>query len=84
MELYDFWRSVINTARIYIESPAIFTEKDILLGVTKDHNANFNANDIKTLNNIFIIAKFAISKFKVDTSQNLKLIFETEMALRGL
>ena len=84
MELYDFWRSVINTARIYIDTPAIFTEKDFLLGVTKDHSANFDANDTKTLNSIFIIAKFAISKFKVDTSQNLKLTFETEMALRGL
>ena len=61
----------------------MLTNKDILLGATKGNHKKITSKDLNIVNEILIIAKFSVSKYKVDTKQSLHIIFENELSLRG-
>ena len=79
----SFWRSVKNIIHSNLESQFVLTNKDILLGATKGNHKKITSKDLKVVNEILIIAKFSVSKYKVDTKQSLHIIFENELSLRG-
>ena len=82
-QLVSFWLSVKNFIYSLLDSHIVLTNKDILLGATKNNNKKIHVIDFKKLNEILIIAKFSISKYKVDINQNLQIVFENELFLRG-
>ena len=82
--LKDLWRTV-NQSIIQLLNRTLIPElavRNKLFGVSPENDYGLSKSQIQVINNILIIAKFAIVKARAQNSNNFMLYFEEELNAR--
>ena len=79
-----FWNEVYQTITQLINRPlsSQISIANKIFGVAKNNELNLSKTQIKVVNNILLIGKFAIIKARAQSSTNYILYFEEELRAR--
>ena len=90
VEHFFFYCPVINQLWIYISEyickqydvGITFTAQNVLIGFVDNNEINASKDTWKSINQLILIGKMLISKFKYGTALNLELMLQKELKLR--
>ena len=76
------WDEAEKKVSSYLGKVFKFNEKNIIIGLLPCDN--FSQIEIQFINNVCLIGKLTISKFKFQRVGNILILFENELRIRGI